>query len=53
MQDLTSRLIMAVTLVLAPTVFKSALSERLPHVGYITVMEEQFMWVPGADERRA
>jgi hypothetical protein len=43
-QDLSSRLVLIVTLVLAPAVFKTALTDRLPLVGYLTTMDEQFLF---------
>ncbi|KAG1662509.1 hypothetical protein FOA52_000913 [Chlamydomonas sp. UWO 241] len=43
--DLSSRLILAVTLVIAPGVFKTALADRLPSVGYLTTMDRHFIFV--------
>lgn len=38
-QDYPNRVMMALTLVLAPAVFKAALTDRLPSVGYLTTMD--------------
>eukprot|EP00955_Chlamydomonas_euryale_P109369 365928-Chlamydomonas_euryale.AAC.10 len=44
-QDLSNRLVLAVTLVIAPGVFKTALADRLPSIGYLTTMDRHFIFV--------
>ncbi len=45
MQDISGRLVLAATLVLAPAVFRTALSDRLPLVGYLTTTDVHFIFI--------